>query len=818
MTAPQSIRAARVELALALMGASDRAAEAASEFRHALRETGDVPPDWRIHLHLGVLARAANDSVQAFTELLAAVLTSPPDTVDEPATDAASMLDDKRAARRWATKLDGETVSALVDRARSDDASPRVVALAAELLVLRGDAATANSLIREGADVGVESSAVAQAHAVAQALERVEAGQFDSALELLEESEISPSEPAAASTRALALYGAGLFDDALDAVADVPETFETAVTQALVYLRQASDLGSAAGSDAVAEAARAASTAARLAPSRGEGLLLRAQVKLEGESDIEAGRRLLESAIRKLDRDPERARFWRLQQRVRHDDRFRYMTLEVAAACGRNDELLAMSLDDLLLEDTSYTQDAALAELKARALLQAERPDESAEAFEKAAEFYEYSEQLDLALEASRLASLIRPTVDGLIKLAEDQWLASNRVATHGASAIESTVGDGLAALDRLDESGLEQDASQRIEAAYMRGLLLARRPYYGSATPHVEHWLPLPWLLVAALDDRTHWYRAAHLAWALSDAELTRAALHFAERALSFDQADEWLKECAIVTRVNWYGVLDPETNEMIDATDNGPWGATMRTLDALNRNDMPGARVHFEAGTIDGLWASVIRAQAAAVLDGMEHAEPLFRSLLEEASKEPVDHLVAANAALVLRDPDAARDWANAGESEGFLTARDRLLIAAQADLLASRDARALETLREEIAGTLEPYVAREWAYRRIPVLSLAWREDRETVDTLEQLRGEVEARIDAMPMLPALTFELDEGASSSTDPALDSVVRELLVIEDRGEAIDEDAAKRIRGYAADAKVPLNIEPLVTTAATAR
>ena len=185
----------------------------------------------------------------------------------------------------------------LLARARVEDAPTSIVSLAAQLFILRGDPQPVASLLADTRD----DPSLTSARAVARSLELVDEGDFGAAINVLEESNASRREPAVASARALALYGAGRLDEALRSAASAPLTFETAAAQALFWLTRAANLPQSEEKDvAIAEAGSAASAAARTDPALGDGFLLRAQVDLEGSLDVEGGRRLLDTAVRKL--------------------------------------------------------------------------------------------------------------------------------------------------------------------------------------------------------------------------------------------------------------------------------------------------------------------------------------------------------------------------------------------------------------------------------------------------------------------------------------------------------------------------------------
>jgi hypothetical protein len=243
----------------------------------------------------------------------------------------------------------------------------------------------------------------------------------------------------------------------------------------------------------------------------------------------------------------------------------------------------------------------------------------------------------------------------------------------------------------------------------------------------------------------------------------------------------------------MNWYGLLDDRTRSFIDAIENEPWAATLRTLDALNRDDLSDARADVGGATLDSQWAREIQAQAIARLDGVSAAEPLFRSLLEESVKEPPDYVIAADAALVLRDAAAARRYIEEGVSAKRVSASLARLNYAIIDLFLEREP-TLNPIREQIAGAAEPSLFRELAYRAFPILAAAWAENAGVVRALQTLQQEAEARTKENPPLPPLTFELDHSIRGSSDRELDDTVRELLQIEEEGGLTGPSTVERL------------------------
>jgi tetratricopeptide (TPR) repeat protein len=787
------------------METNDKLDEAELMLSAALAEPGTDPPDWRIHMYLGTVGdRVGRPRARAFAEVLAAVVKAPTTEAEAPAELALSMLNEP-TARRWARKLDADLVRTLLASAQNDGAPAPMVSLAAQLSILRGDAAAVGSLFAVSpAAERAAYPAIASASAVARALELVDEGNCEDALAVLAEGEVSAGEPGVASTRAFAFYGAGNLDAALDTAASAAPTFDTAAVEALVWLRRAAEERASETSDAIAEAARAASTAARIEPALGDGLLLRAQVELEGNLDISGGRRLLQTAMRKLENEPTRARLWRVQARGRDDDVFRYMTLEVAAACERPEELLRVRPDDLPFATTNYRQDASLAQLVAVALRDAGRASEAAEMFELAATFYKNSDEHDRALRARHSAMALHPTAEGLIKIAEEQWEASFRAEAQSRDAAEDELRKGIDALARLEQCRLDEEPKQRALAAYMRGLLLARRPNLGPVTV-MERWLPLPWLLAAALEDRSHSYRAAYLAWALDEAMIRRPALHFAERALGLAPDDAWLQEGLIVMHVNWYGVLEPRIDELIDPMGVEAWGSTLRALDALHQDDLDRLTPLIDDITFDAFWAREIRARAIARVHGLGAAVSLYEDLLRESEKESADDFAAAEAALVLGDVDVARRHLERGISKGTIEPVGAKSMAALIDVVRGGDA-SVEVLREHLLTMVRPYALREWAYVRLPVLALAWAEQAQTVAAFETLNRVAEERFASLEPQPSLTAEIDIARATSTDTELDELVHRLLKLEESGSEVGTDIEERLRQLSAPEAIGAN------------
>ena len=503
---------------------------------------------------------------------------------------------------------------------------------------------------------------------------------------------------------------------------------------------------------------------------------------------------------------------WRLQQRVRSDDVFRYMSLEVAAYCDRDEQFLSLGPDDLPFGGTTYLQDGALAEIVGEAMRDAGRADDAAEMFETSANFYTYGDQPERALRTRRSASELRPTTDLLLQLAEEQWQASFRAEAHGPDAAEHAVAAGFAALDQLEDSRLDMLPRHFGASAFLRGLLLVRRANLVAAAL-VDHWLPLPWLLTAAIDDRNQSYRAAHLAWALNDANLNGAGLHFAKRAYSLDSTDTWLQEAMVVMHMNWYGLLDPTTRDLIESINAPAWGASMRALDALHRNDLEHLRSHIDDVRFDDLWAREVHAQAIARVHGIQAAESFYRAAFEEAAAR-ADHLAAADFALVLTDVEGARRHIDQGLRNGTVNPSSGETTLALTDLV-SGETEAVDAIANRLRKADRPFVLRELACRCLPVLALAWAETPATVTALTSSQRVAEERLKQLAELPPLTCEIDNGAATSTDNALDGLVRELLLTEEKGNELDDAIAANLRRLAIETAERTSVSASVSEAA---
>ena len=696
MNGKASTREARLQLALTMTDDPSRREEAEAELRQALSEPGGEPPDWRLHFHLGELA---SDRAAALSEFLTAVLAAPTADAGGPAEAGLALLDG-RDAPNLASRLDAQDVHKLIELVEREGSHLATIKLAVHILVLRGEVEEAGPLLSVSVDSQIKDDpALHTANIVSRALELVTQGDDEAALGLLTEQHLPPDEPAAATVRALALYGLGHLEEALQALIDTVPTFEIAAVRALVWLRRAAASAGDKRQDAITEADRAASEAARLDPSRGDGLLLRAQVALEGTPNIESGRKLLIQAVSRLDAQPEREWLWRVQQRVRGDDLFRYMTFEVAAACGRRDELLALRPEELPFAGMTLRQDAALAELAAVACRGAGRLADAVEFFEAAVEFYDQADQPDRELEVRQALAVIRPTVTGSLELAERWWAASFRAEAQGSEAVTKAVQRGLAVLDELDMRAPDQEPEDRTNGAYMRGLLLTRL----QSPTWRDWWVPLPWLLVAALGNSRHSYRATFLAFALGQTMLLRSALHYAERALDLEADDPWVQQAAIFARLVWHGMLDADTTRLLDGIEDVAWRETIRAFDAMLRGDLADLHKLADRITFDALWARELRANAVTRLMGPKAAQPLWLVVLDEARKaEPPDRTAAITAALALRDVEMAREQIDAGANDGTLSTLDAKIYAALVGLVVGDNdslGRAVEYVRDRV-----------------------------------------------------------------------------------------------------------------------
>jgi tetratricopeptide (TPR) repeat protein len=812
MSQNANMRAARLNLALALMNDPTRRKDAETELRLALAEPGEEPPDWRLHLYLGTLA---SDNAAALSEYLAAVAAAPAADVGEPTSTALTVLGGNDGPS-LASGLDAQDVRKLVEVAQRGNCPSETVKLAVQVLSLRGEIDQTLPLLSATADSQIQGDpALRTAYTVNRALELVEHGDDQGALGLLAEQDLPSDEPSAATARALAFLGLGRFDEGLRMLADTAPTFDTAAVKALFWLRRAGESIEDERKAAITEADRAASEAARLDPSRGDGLLLRAQVTLEGTTNVESGRRLLGKAVHRLEGKPEQALFWRVQQRVRKDDLFRYMAFEVAAACGRGDELLALQPAELPLKTTTWLQDALLAELVAVACRDAKLLDDAVEFFEAAVEYYDNAGEPDRTLKAQEALASIRPTVARSLRLAEQWWTASFRADNKGRRGVSTAVERGVSVLDELDARAPDQESADRIQGAYIRGLLLCRKQAGVSPTWR-DCWAPLPWLLIAAFHNPDHSYRATHLAVALDNVGLQRSALYFAERALSVDADDPWVQQWVIITRFNWFGTLDSDTSQLLDRIDESEWGEAIRAYDAILHDDLVGMRKLAGRITFDALWAHELRANVVTRLEDVRAAEPLWRSLLDESQREePAEHVTAITAALALHDAEASRQHIDAGIKSGNLSARlGRFFLGVVG--LVTGETGSLERAVEYVRTAESAMDLRTQAYMLYPILSATWEDSPQAMEQLAQLRKETLARLGEIlaEPLPPLTIELDNGKVSSLDPALDQLTKRFLRAEELRSHDSHAAAQVLRGLADQLKDE-TISPTIRAAA---
>ena len=791
MSETANMREARLQLARALMNDPARRKDAENELRLALAEPGEEPPDWRLCLYLGELA---GDRAAALSQYLAALAAAPAPDVGEP-TDAALAVLGGSDGPSLASGLDAQDVRKLVEVAGRGNCHPKTVKLAVHILLLRGEIYRAGPLLSAAADSQIQGDpALRAAYTVSHAFELVEQGDEQAALDLLTQRDLPPYEAAAATVHALALYGLGRLDEVLRVLTDTAPTFDTAAVRALVWLRLSGESAESERRVAIAEADKAASAAARLDPSRGDGLLLRAQVTLEGTTNVEGGRRLLSKAVHRLETRPEQALFWRVQQRVRRDDLFRYVTFEAAAACGRGADLLALRPGQLPLRNVTSLQNGLLAELAAVAYRDVGRPDDAENFFEAAIGFYDNANEPDRTLTARQALAVLRPTVARSLELAEQWWLASFRADTQGRMAVSAAVQQGLSVLDELDTRAPDQAPGDRIQGAYIRGLLLAQHQA-GKSPTWRDCWAPLPWLLIAAFENPDHSYRATHLASALDRVRLRRPALYFAERALETDADDSWIQQLAIITRFNWYGMLDSDTSKLVDRIDAPEWREAGWVYGAILRDDVAELRKVADRITFDALWAHELRAIIVTRFDGLPAAETLLRALLDEALREePAEHETATFAALALRDMKASRQYIDTGMRAGDLSARMTQFCLDVVGLL-NGEAGSLQRAVDYIHTMECPFELRTHAHMVYPVLAAAWVDTPRATVQLEQLRQEALTKLGevAAKPLPPLTVELDHGKVSSLDPALDQLIGQLLRIEEL-RSQDKDAAAEV------------------------
>jgi tetratricopeptide (TPR) repeat protein len=328
MTPTRPLRQVYVELGVTL-AANQRHTEAVAAFAQALVEPGDRPAAVKVRLELARAHMAANDPALAFRTYLEAVLDAP-DQVSEILIDAHELLTREVATphaewlqREWApevtrhTVITSDRVSILIflgrvrlhlndylgarelfDGARQlAPDEPRVLEGLGESLWKAGDLIAARAML-EQANAAARRGPTTRLAAITAKLSQVlaAAGDFEAALAHLEQSGAERNTYAYEMhlVRSLCALGVGNPDDARASAEAAAALKPSAVEPHVLRLRSLITLGK------YDEALVAATLAQQTDPSERQIGFYRAQVLIEGQIDIEQGRRLLGRQVKRV--------------------------------------------------------------------------------------------------------------------------------------------------------------------------------------------------------------------------------------------------------------------------------------------------------------------------------------------------------------------------------------------------------------------------------------------------------------------------------------------------------------------------------------
>jgi hypothetical protein len=516
-------RRLRFELAQALADAKpehERLRDALEEFDRARGEPGADPPDAEIHLAVARVLEKVHPP-QAMLRYLEAVVTS---SSEAALGRALAMLERSDDPGSLLSPVSDHVVEQ-IRRLALDCSVGEYGLLAAALLRDRRRDADAAEVLQRAYDAGVEPRAALTARLTETLLDLDEIeraliiigdapgmsedvglvvpyaqallmwGKPSEALDALADlSEPEAQRPAAAAVAALALLGLGRLDDARERLphVDAPELH---FARAVLHL--------SARKYAAAQEASWALVQSR--PNDFEALLVNAQPPFEGlgetqiddelgsasfeSSDVVAARALLEGLAGDLSEGGPHSRWWGMQYAVRqYDGRFRYFEVELRCAV-RTDTTLE-DLDAVDSAHTTWHQDSAVAELKAKLLDAQGEPERAADAYDEAVYLAG-----DLAGDERRAASLARRAYDRMPTPLRAMGL-SERAATASPQMGDDEACDLLAAALKAAEQafpGADDDNAQRLANAI--AWVRLRTSEYMSDFGRAARLDAMPWL-----------------------------------------------------------------------------------------------------------------------------------------------------------------------------------------------------------------------------------------------------------------------------------------------------------------------------------
>jgi len=786
VSSDNEVRTARWHLGKLLSASPDGLAEARSQFDRALTEPGQDPPDWRILGELCRLERAAGDSRAGLRHSLLAISTAPLTEVEYLAVEGLALLADIEPEATGAISADID-LDDLARRASAPE-SPEALVMLTTALIRMEDSKALQSLLRaRPAEAGTVREGYRGLATFAQVLQLMDHDEWSAALEAFEREGFA-GDPSYAEVQGLVLYAGGRVDEAWDCVerARGQRSVDRLALRALILLHRAAAVMGDERRQLIEQALNSALEAAQIEPTRTDVSLLRAEITLEGGLDLDVGRKLLRGALRKLGTGLASTRWWRAQERLRSDEVYSYFRVEVAAARNEDVEVLER-VAKAGTNSTDLVQDAAMAELEARARVRRGQKDDAAAAYQRAARSFLRADMRSRAIAAYDEAVGLGASVGTVLALVELLYEASFAV-DDGGEGDASAVGRGLSRLDAADEVVAGADA---VRSCFLTGMLLLRGAP-DRAGPAAA-WPSLPHLLVATLAEDDHYYRPTQLAWALHSVNLIRPAEYFAELGLSRSaDLNGWLADTAVVMRFNWEGALDERAEHLMTSMPDPKRNEALRALGYLLAGDRARLCATAAGLTDNGLWARQVQAHATARCGSFQESLPQFVSLLEDAiSADNTD--VAVDAALVLGNVETAREQLKENERTGVMNLHFASLWQAVIDL-----SQGIQGSAQRAAGLVEeafwPFELRSLARMHLPTLVDAWPDAPDVQDVLLTLAHQCDAVLGRLEKRPQLTRELDVGHVSCPDPELGAAVWTFLDATQKLRDGDRDAAAQV------------------------
>jgi tetratricopeptide (TPR) repeat protein len=699
-----------------------RVADAVAEFDRALAEAGSTPSDARIQLAAGRLLEDI-DPVEALGRYLGAL---DGDATDESASRARALLARSPQPTTLVASLPTEAIEKVahaalhppaektgflrsaigkVAQATSGRPAGDLSLLAATLLRRSGadekalellqsayDASRSpgRELVTELAETMLDLERVDDAlqlteredpHGRDVSLQLVRAeghlirGEFETSLGLTGDIEADSAPPAAATARALSLLGLGRGDEA---VQSLPETDAPAVhlARAVIHLQRLE----------YPPAREASWSLLRARPNDPDALLINAQTVLEalgearedesssetaapetvgsahrGGAEIDAARELLDGLAKELPALGPRSRWWHVQAAIRKDDaRFRFFCCALRFATRQGPSI--EEIDTVDRSRTTWLQDAALDEFKARLLQAAGDTAGAATAYDAACRIFGDSVgDRPRAAAAAQAAYELLPTAARAAEYADRALSESYELDADSAEARATSAGEVV----KRWLSDADDDELGRL--MNLLAWLRVRLTELPTTRPRERVSALLPWLFAGVAVRPDDALLRAVLASQLVDLDQKAGAVLFAEDAFAGEPSNAYVVETAIVAAANYYAELEklrPFLRQHAAVSDDESWRNAVELVLCVTAGDRKGVEERAGLPLSDKAWAKRDRAVATAFQHGLEAAAGELEDALDTCLHETPPSLsdaVFLDAVLRRRD-DAARHLAEA------------------------------------------------------------------------------------------------------------------------------------------------------------